>query len=98
MFIVIRKYRVQRGMGAELAGRVREGFLPLLERMPGLRGHHLLEAGQDVLVTITMFDGADGALASSEVAAEWARDNVLEFVRGVPEIMVGDALISESGG
>jgi heme-degrading monooxygenase HmoA len=95
MFIVIRKYNVQRGSGAELAQRARDGFLPLLRQMRGFRGYHLLDGGPDVLISITMFDNADEALAPSETAAEWVRDNVLEFTKGMPEVMVGDALVTE---
>ena len=56
MFIVVRKYKVQRGSGDGLAQRVQEGFLPLLRQMQGFRGYHLLEGGPDLLVSITMFD------------------------------------------
>jgi heme-degrading monooxygenase HmoA len=95
VFIVIRKYKVQRGTGPGLAQRVREGFVPLVRQTPGFRGYHLLDGGPDILVSITMFENAEEALASSEAAAEWVRDNVLEFTRGMPEVTVGNALISE---
>jgi hypothetical protein len=55
----------------------------------------LLDGGPDVLITISIFDSVDEALASNEAAAEWVRDNVLEFTRGMPEVMVGNALIAE---
>jgi hypothetical protein len=42
-----------------------------------------------------MFDNADEALMSNERAADWVRNNVLELARGMPEIMVGDVLVSE---
>lgn len=95
VFIAIRKYKVQRGMGPELAERVRQGFLPLVRQMRGFRGYHLLDGGPDILVSITLFDNAEEALASSETAAEWVRDNVLEFTKGLPDVMVGNALITE---
>ena len=38
---------------------------------------------------------ADEALVSNEKAADWVRNNVMEFVRGMPEIMVGDVLVAE---
>jgi hypothetical protein len=31
---------------------------------------------------------------SNEKAADWVRNNVMEFVRGMPEIMVGDVLVA----
>ena len=98
MFTVIRKYKVQRGAGPGLAERVREGFLPLLNQMPGLRGYQLLDGGPDILISITLFDSADQALASSEIAADWVRNNVLEFTRGAPEVVAGHALISAIDG
>jgi hypothetical protein len=95
MFTSIRKYTVRRGSAPELARRVQEGFVPLVRQIQGFRGYYLLDGGPDVLITISMFDSADEALASNEKAADWVRNNVLEFTRGMPEVMVGDVLIAE---
>lgn len=95
MFTSIRKYNVRRGSAEELARRVRESFVPLMRQMQGFRGYYLLDGGPDVLITISMFDSADEAFASNEISADWVRNNVLEFVRGIPEVMIGNALIVE---
>jgi hypothetical protein len=95
MFTSIRKYKVTRGSADDLARRVREGFVPLMRQIQGFRGYYLLDGGPDVLITISMFDSADDALRSNETAAGWVRDNVLEFTRGLPEVMVGNVLIAE---
>jgi heme-degrading monooxygenase HmoA len=95
MFPSIRKYNVRRGSAEELARRVREGFVPLIRQMQGFQAYYLLDGGPDVLITISMFDSADEAFASNEKAADWVRNNVLEFTKGMPEVMVGNALIAE---
>ena len=95
MFTSIRKYNVRRGSADELARRVREGFVPIVRQMEGFRGYYLLDGGPDVLITISMFDSGDAALVSNEKAADWVRNNVLEFTKGMPEVMVGNALIAE---
>ena len=95
MFTSIRKYNVRRGSAEELARRVREGFVPLIRQMQGFQAYYLLDGGPDVLITISMFDSADEAFASNEKAADWVRNNVLEFTKGMPEVMVGNALIAE---
>ena len=95
MFASIRKYKVRRGMVEELARRVKEGFVPLMRGMQGWKGYYLLDGGPDVLITISIFDNADEALASNTIATDWVRDNVLEFTKGMPEILVGDALVAE---
>jgi heme-degrading monooxygenase HmoA len=68
--------------------------VPLLRQMPGFRSYYLLDGGPDVLITIR-FDSADEAFASNEKAANWVRNDVLEFTKGMPEVMVGDTLIAE---
>jgi hypothetical protein len=95
MFTTVRKYRVRQGSVAELAQRVKEGFVPLVRQMRDFKGYYLLDGGPDVLITISVFDTADQALASNEKAADWVRNNVLEFTKGMPEVMVGDVLIAE---
>ena len=95
MFTSIRKYNVRSGSAEELARRVREGFVPLLRQMPGFRSYYLLDGGPDVLITISRFDSADEAFASNEKAADWVRNNVLEFTKGMPEVMIGNTLIAE---
>jgi heme-degrading monooxygenase HmoA len=95
MFTSIRKYNVRRGSAEELARRVQESFVPLMRQMQGFRGYYLLDGGPDVLITISMFDSADEAFVSNEISANWVRNNVLEFTKGLPEVMVGNALIAE---
>ena len=95
MFVAIRRYHVRRGSTAEWAQRVRDGFVPLMRELAGFRGYYLLDGGPDVLITISMFDNADEALISNEKAADWVRNNVLEFARGMPEVMVGDVLVED---
>jgi hypothetical protein len=89
MFTSIRKYMVRRGSAKELARRVQDDFVPLMRQMQGFRGYYLLDGGPDVLIRISMFDSADEALLSNEKAADWVRNNVLEFTKGMPEVMGG---------
>jgi hypothetical protein len=95
MFIAVRKYRVRRGSGAEWTKRVQDSFVPLMRELEGFRGYYLLDGGPDVIITISLFESAAEALVSNEKAADWVRNNVLEFAREMPEVMVGDVLITE---
>ena len=95
MFTSIRKYKVKRGVAEELARRVQESFVPLIRGIPGFRGYYLLDGGPDVLISISIFDSADEALASNATAANWVRNNILASTKGMPEVMVGNALVAE---
>jgi heme-degrading monooxygenase HmoA len=95
MFVSIRKYKLKRGSTEEFARRVRGGFVALMREISGFQGYYLLDGGSDVLIAINMFDSADEAFASNQTAADWVRNNVLEFTKGMPEVMVGNALVAE---
>ena len=95
MFIAVRRYRVRRGSTEKWAQRVREGFVPLIRELAGFRGYYLLKGGPDEVTAISIFDSADEALVSNEKAADWVRKSVMELARGMPEVMVGDVLVSE---
>ena len=86
---------MRRGSSATWAQLVRDGFVPLIRELTGFRGYYLLEGGRDELIAISTFDSADEALASNEKAADWVRNHVMEFARGMPEVMVGNVLIAE---
>jgi hypothetical protein len=74
---------------------VRDDFVPLMRELAGFRGYYLLDGGPDEIIAISMFDSADEALLSNEKAADWVRNNVMEFARGIPDVMVGDVLVAE---
>jgi Antibiotic biosynthesis monooxygenase len=95
MFTIIRKFSLTRGAAGEVARLVQESFVPLLRKQPGFREYFLLEGGPDVLISIRVFDSADEALASNEIAANWIRNHVLEFTKGMPEVMAGAVLVAD---
>jgi hypothetical protein len=96
MFVIARRFRLARGAAPEVTRRVRESFVPLLRDLPGFHQYYLLDGGPDVLISVRVFDGEHEAFASNETAAEWMRDHVMEFVKGVPEVMAGHVLVAES--
>jgi heme-degrading monooxygenase HmoA len=95
MFTVVSKYRLARGSAGEVTRRARESYVPLLRELPGFRDYYLFEGGPDVLISIRVFDSADEALASNETAASWIRENVLEFVKGMPEVIAGNVVVAD---
>jgi hypothetical protein len=97
MFVTIRRFRLARGSAQMVAERVEESFVPLLRELQGFKDYYLIDGGPDVLISVRVFDSAESALVSNEIAENWIRDNVLEFVKGMPEAMAGDVLIAENG-
>jgi hypothetical protein len=63
--------------------------------MKGFKGYYLINSDPEVLITVSVFETAEAALASNEIAADWVKTNVLESMTGAPEVIIGDVLISE---
>jgi hypothetical protein len=95
MFSSVGMYTVERGTVEYLTERVREGFVPLERRMNGFKGYYLINSDPEVLITISVFETAEGALASNEMAADLIKTNVLGSRTGAPEVIIGDVLNSE---
>ena len=70
--------------------------MPLLRDLPGFKEYYLVDGGPDELISIGVFDTADEALASNEIASNWMRNNVLKFTKGMPEVMAGNVLVAEA--
>jgi hypothetical protein len=96
MFTIIRKLTLMRDSIEEVTRRVQDSFVPLLRDLPGFKEYYLVDGGPDVLISIRVFDTADEALASNEIASNWMRNNVLEFTKGMPEVMAGNVLVAEA--
>jgi len=89
MFISVRKYRLA-GDIEELNRRVRDEFVPILKQLPGFRGYHTFDAGGGTIVSISLFDSREAALASNDRAREWVARSIAHLVPDPPEIMGGE--------
>ena len=64
------------------------GFLPIMRESEGFIAYYLLLA-DDVLVAISMFSSEEGALASTEAAAEFVAEFVAPLLPNPPLIVEG---------
>lgn len=89
MYTVIRRYQdVQNG--DEVARRAVEEFGPTLRDHPGFQGYWVVNAGQGVLATITVYETADAAEASTAAAATWVQENIPNLLPSPPRVTAGD--------
>ena len=88
MHTVIRRYE---GVGdtAEAARRAVEEFGPMLSEQPGFQGYYVVDAGDGVLATITVFETEEAAVESTGAAAAWVSENMSELVPNAPQVTAG---------
>ena len=87
MYAAIRRLRVQPGVFDEVVQRDESGLVPLLRSAPGFVEFDLLQVGEDVGVSITIFETQEQAEEANRRAADWVKQNVAPLVAGPAEIL-----------
>ena len=96
MYAAIRRYRINDINDIdEIVRRTQEGFVPLIKQTPGFVAYHLINAGNNTVVTFSLFHDKAGAEESTRRAADWVNQNLASFVQGAPEVTAGEVVIHE---
>ena len=89
---LIRRYRVRLGTVAQAARYAEKGFLPMVRDIRGFISCHLLDAGDDVLTCIALFENEAGTTAALRATRDWFRDEWSSFRPLPPEVIKGEVL------
>lgn len=90
MYTVIRRYQGVVDTN-EVARRAAEEFAPQLRDKPGFQGYSVVNAGDGVLATITVFESEEAAEESTAAAATWVQENLANLVPNPPRVTAGDS-------
>ena len=94
MHATIRRYKMGSGTAAELAERVEEGFVPIVSGVAGFQGYYVIDGGDGVVASISVFDDHSGVEESDRLAADWVKESLAEFQLSAPEVTEGEVLVS----
>ena len=91
MYATIRRYDgVDQNRSAELTRKVSATLVPKLERLPGFAGYFLVEAGNGVFTSLSLFETPEQGMESTKFVATWIRDERLEtIIPNEPKITSG---------
>jgi hypothetical protein len=79
MHATLRRYEgVDRQRTDELTEKVNDTLIPRLSELPGFNGYYLIEAGDGIISSISLFETSAQADDSTLVASEWVREQDLE--------------------
>ena len=95
MFYSIRRYQTA-GWTEDVTRKIEAGFVPLMRQSPGFRGYHIIDVGEGVMASISIFDTAEQVDAANANAAEWVKENLAGIVTAPPEITAGLSVLSVS--
>jgi hypothetical protein len=93
MYAAVRRYEGVTDP-AEVARLVKEGFVPLVRQVPGFVAYYWVDAGENVLVSTSVFQDRAGAEESNLRASNFVRDNLASMLPLPPQIMAGAVVAS----
>jgi hypothetical protein len=98
MYATHRRYDgIDQGRIEELTRKVNESLIPRLSKLPGFEGYFLMEAGDGVVRSTSLFDTSSQAEDSTRVAAEWAKEEKLEqLIPNPPKVTVRKVIAHET--
>jgi hypothetical protein len=98
MYATHRRYEgIDQGRIEELTRKVNESLIPRLSKLPGFKGYFLMEAGDGVVRSTSLFDTSSQAEDSTRVAAEWTKDEKLEqLIPNPPKVTVRKVIAHET--
>lgn len=91
MYVSVRRYNITDASAIdEIVHRATNGFVPIISQTPGFIAYYGVAAEDDVIVTVSIFEDQAGADESSRRAADWVRQNLADYVTGIPQITAGE--------
>ena len=97
MFAVIRRYNTHEGTADRIVQRVRDGFIPLISKLPGFVSYDVVRAADGCLVSMSVFETRQAAEDSNRLASDWVHDNLASLIRTAPIILSGEVMVHHPG-
>ena len=99
MHATIRRYDgVDQNRTTELTSKVNETLVPKLNKLPGFKGYYLIDAGNGVFSSLSLFETPEQGMESSKFVASWIRDEKLDTMfPNEPKITSGNVIARSNG-
>jgi len=99
MHATIRRYEgVDTIRTNEVASKVNETLVPQLRELPGFAGYYLIDAGNGVMSSLSLFETPVQADESTKFVAKWiTEENLDSAIPNAPKITNGKVLAHSDG-
>ena len=79
------------------AGRlVEEGFIPIISEMPGFVAYYMVDAGDGVVVSTSVFEHKDAEEQSNWRAGDFVAQHLAPLLPNPPQITAGELVAHKS--
>ena len=89
MYVAVRRYE---GLSdsQKVVQVAKEGFLPIISEMPGFVAYYLVDAGDGVTVSTSVFEHKDAEEQSTFRAGEFVQEHLLPLMPNPPQVTAGE--------
>ena len=98
MYASVRQYTITSGHEKvdEAAQEVQAGLGPIISQAPGFVAYYILDAGNNVVAAISLFESKAAADTADRMAADWIRQHLTSFVAGPPTVLEGEVIAEKA--
>jgi len=96
MYASLRTYRIASGSVDALMHRVDRDFAEALSQEPGFISYQAIDTGNDMIMTVSLFESREQAEASNELAMQWVADELADFEVTRVGVIGGEAMVSRA--
>ena len=68
---------------------VREGFVPLINKLPGFISYYWTDAGNSVMISVSVYTNREAEEESNRVAADFVKHHMVALLPNPPRITSG---------
>jgi hypothetical protein len=97
MYVAVRRYE---GVSdpQKVAQVAREGFLPIIREMPGFVAYYLVDAGDGVMVSTSVFEHKEAEEQSNWRAGDFVAEHLAPLLPNPPQVTTGEVEAYEAAG
>jgi hypothetical protein len=96
MYASIRRYRMGAGSMDDAMHLADTEFADRLAEEPGFVDYQAVAVGDDMIVSMTIFEDEEQCLASNDMAAEFVREHLAEFQIERLDVFGGEVMVSRA--
>ena len=96
MYVTVRRYEGVTDP-SEVTRQVQEGFIPIISEMPGFVAYYMVDAGDGVMVSTSVFEHKDAEEESNWAAGAFVANNLASLLPNPPQITAGELVAHKSG-
>lgn len=93
MYAAIRQGKARAGRAEELAGRIKEGVIPIVSDVPGFMAYYVVYAPDDTVTAISIFDKVEAAEEWNKRAVAWIDQNLGPLLTGPVSAVAGPVIV-----